>query len=138
MTAVYFDASAVVKLLLPEDDRTLALTLWEAGTASLASTLTLAEVHAAVSAAVRSRRIVGGVDALHDAIDDLWSRLWVIPLDDTIARAAGRLSRRHHLSGADAVHLASAIAVAPVLMVTWDQRLAAAALAEGLSVAPSP
>lgn len=52
--------------------------------------------------------------------------------------SAGQLARTHGLRGADAVHLASALAVRdPELIVAvWDRRLHSAALATGCRVAP--
>jgi predicted nucleic acid-binding protein len=44
------------------------------------------------------------------------------------------------LRGADAIHLASALAVgdAELLMAAWDRRLSTAARAAGLAVTPPP
>ena len=55
-----------------------------------------------------------------------------------VSRTAGALAVRHSLSGADAVHLASAVAIASIdpVMAVWDVRLHAAAGALGLKVAP--
>jgi glutamate formiminotransferase len=68
-----------------------------------------------------------------------------VPLTDTtmadaiaLARETGRaLAERHALRAYDAVHLASALALADpdVVVATWDQNLRAAAAAEGFTVA---
>jgi predicted nucleic acid-binding protein len=52
---------------------------------------------------------------------------------------AGQLARVHALRGADAVHLASALAIGdPDLVVAvWDRRLHAGAKAAGVRVAPA-
>lgn len=59
-------------------------------------------------------------------------------VDERLARTAGELAERLALRAYDAVHLAAALDIAEIdiLMVTWDQDLAAAARAAGLSVAP--
>jgi predicted nucleic acid-binding protein len=55
-----------------------------------------------------------------------------------VAREAGRLAVDHPLSGADAVHLASALQLTDdVIVATWDHRLHAAAVASGLTVVPA-
>jgi len=73
------------------------------------------------------------IEKLHDA-------LRVISIDDALARQAGDLAERHALRGCDAVHLASALAIdvpGDLVIATWDQELAAAALAEGRMVVPA-
>jgi hypothetical protein len=53
-------------------------------------------------------------------------------------RHAGELAGLHALRGADAVHLASALAIADpdLVIAVWDRRLHAGALAAGINVAP--
>ena len=71
--------------------------------------------------------------------DAIRSRLIVIELGAEVATAAAHLTQARGLKGADAVHLASALALEDpqVVVATWDRRLHAAALAEGLTVAPA-
>ncbi len=67
-----------------------------------------------------------------------WSAIRVVELSDEIADAAAALVDRLVLGGADAVHLASALALSgtdPVL-AAWDRRLHLAASQAGLRVAP--
>lgn len=73
------------------------------------------------------------------AIDSLYAELHVIGIDDALARSAGELAELHGLRGYDAVHLASAISVkdAELVMVTWDQDQAGAAVASGHAVVPA-
>jgi len=79
------------------------------------------------------RHAVRGLDAIGD-------ELHVIELDGRLAHAAGELAERRSLRGHDAVHLAAALAVEdPDLVVTtWDDDLARAALAEERAVVPAP
>ena len=53
--------------------------------------------------------------------------------------AAGDLAALHSLRGADAVHLASAVAlgVADLTVAVWDQRFHAGVIAAGLAAAPA-
>jgi predicted nucleic acid-binding protein len=103
------------------------------------SRLIYPEARAAVAMAQRVGRI--DVRALRDAvraIDDLYAELRVIGVDDALARSAGELAERYGLRGYDAVHLASAIGIedSSLVMVTWDEDLATAALACGAAVVP--
>jgi predicted nucleic acid-binding protein len=72
-------------------------------------------------------------------IDDLCGELAVIGLDEALARAAGELAEHHALRGYDAVHLASATAIAhpDLVMATWDRDLASAAVVMDLAVVPA-
>jgi predicted nucleic acid-binding protein len=61
-------------------------------------------------------------------------------VDAAVVAGAGELAAWHGLAALDAIHLGSAADVAtgtrPFAFVTFDRRLAAAALAEGLTVLP--
>jgi len=136
---VYFDASAFVKLVVDEDGSDLAAQLWNGCDAALSSRLAYPEVCAALAAAGRNRQL-GPRDlrSARRAWDDFWAATRVVELTDTVARRAGGLARAHALRGADAVHLASALAVGdPDLVVAvWDRQLGAGAHAEHLRTAP--
>ncbi|MCB0972865.1 MAG: PIN domain-containing protein, partial [Acidimicrobiales bacterium] len=61
-----------------------------------------------------------------------------IELSQPIAEDAAALAERRALKGADAIHLASALALdGDLVFTTWDRRLHAAARAQGLRVAPA-
>ena len=62
-----------------------------------------------------------------------------VELTETVEQHAARLVAAHALRGADAVHLASALAITdPSLIVAaWDTRLRAGAAAEILAIAPA-
>lgn len=57
-----------------------------------------------------------------------------------VERHAGQLARSQALRGADAVHLASALALADpdLIIAVWDPRLHAGAASAELRVAPAP
>ncbi len=107
----------------------------------MSSQLVYPEARAAMAAAHRAGRV--GPRRLRTAVEgveELYGALRVIALDEPLARAAGDLAERHALRGYDAVHLASALAIdAPgeLIVATWDQELAAAAVAEGRMVVPA-
>lgn len=136
---VYFDSSAFVKLLVDEDGSEVAATLWDGCDAAVSSRLAYPEVRAALAAATRARRLSADDLARAEAAwEGFWGGVRAVELSDAVAAHAGRLAVEHALRGADAVHLASLLAiggVAPVFAV-WDQRLRAGAISAGVSPAP--
>ncbi len=140
MALVYFDASAFVKLVVQEQGSETAARLWDGCDAALSSRLAYPEVCAALAAAGRQRDL--GERALATA-ERAWYEYWAatrpVELTSAVERRAGELAQRHALRGADAVHLASALAIGdPELVVAvWDRRLHAGAVAVHLAVAPA-
>ncbi len=140
MPVVFFDSSALVKLLVEEPGSDLAARLWDEADVVVASRLAAPEVVAALTAARRAARLDA---ASGRTAHRLWSELWpaarVVELTPAVADEAARLAGRYVLGGADAVHLASAMTLveaAPIL-VAWDIRLRTAAQGAGLAVAPA-
>ena len=140
MALVYFDSSALVKLVIDETGTELAVELWDGCDAALASRLAYPEVRAALAAAARNHDLGAGQFA---AAEDAWERYWAavrpVELTPAVERRAGELAGQCGLRGADAVHLASALAIGdPDLVVAvWDRRLHAGARAAGTLVAPA-
>lgn len=140
MALVYFDSSALVKLVLDEAGSDIAARLWNGCDAALSSRLAYPEVRAALAAAGRNHDLTASdvSDALADW-ETFWGAVRPVELSRDVERAAGSLAVAHGLRGADAVHLASALAVGrPGLTVAvWDRRLHAGVVAAGLAVAPA-
>ena len=140
MPLVYFDASAFVKLLAEEAGSDLAAELWDGCDAAVSSRLSYPEVRAALAAAGRNHDLAAG-DL--DSAEQTWSYYWAatrpVELTPAVEQDAGHLARLHSLRGADAVHLASALAIADtdLVVAVWDRRLHAGAQAAGLRVAPA-
>ena len=140
MPLVYFDSSAFVKLLAEEAGSDLAAQLWDGCDAAVASRLAYPEVRAALAAAARNHDLAE--TDLYDAErawDGYWGSTRPVELTPAVEQHAGQLARTHALRGADAVHLASALAIGdpgPVL-AAWDRRLHAGAQAVGLLTAPA-
>ena len=136
----YFDASALVKLLVDEVGSEPAARLWDGADALLSSRVSYAEVRAALAAANRSGRL--GQREYRKA-KQLWAVYWdavrIIETGSHLDELAGTLAETHALSGFDAIHLASATAVgAPGLVfATWDARLHAAAGVLGYRTLPA-
>ena len=140
MALVYFDSSALVKLVLDEDGSDIAAVLWNACDVALSSRLAYPEVCAALAAAGRNHDLTESEAS--DAAAEwemFWSSMRPVELTADIERVAGALAGHHQLRGADAVHLASAVALgsADLTVAVWDRRLHAGAVAIGLAVAPA-
>lgn len=139
MALVYFDASALVKLVVDEPGSDLADSLWDGCDTPLSNRLADVEVRAALAASRRSHDLdEDDLSIALDGWDALWSAVRPVELTAIVARRAGVLARDHALSGADAVHLASALALGErdLVMAVWDRRLHAGA-SHHLSVAPA-
>lgn len=140
MAIVYFDSSAFVKLVIDEAGSDLAAALWDGCDAAVSSRLAYPEVRAALAAGGRAGRLARD-EKLH--AESLWEDFWAatrpVELTDAVATHAGELASRHSLRGADAVHLASLLAVSSTetVFAVWDQRLRAGGQAAGVRLAPS-
>jgi uncharacterized protein len=68
-----------------------------------------------------------------------WAATRPVELTLAVERHAGQLARTHALRGADAVHLASALAIGDpgLIIAVWDRRIHADARAAGCRVAPN-
>ena len=139
MTIVYFDSSALVKLIVEDEGSDLVAELWDGCDAAISSRLAYPEVRAALSAAGRAHRLSGEDRRRAEAT---WERFWAatraVELVASVALRAGELAGAHALRGADAVHLASALALGRDVTVfaAWDRRLRAGAEAAGLRLVP--
>ncbi|MGI8781363.1 MAG: type II toxin-antitoxin system VapC family toxin [Solirubrobacteraceae bacterium] len=139
MAIVYFDSSAFVKLVVEEDGSDLAAVLWDGCDAAVASRLAYPEVRAALAAAERAHRLDPAARRRAEAAwEDYWAATRPVELTEPVAAQAGRLAGQHALRGADAVHLASLLAVgtAATMFAVWDERLRARARVAGVQVAP--
>jgi len=137
---VYFDSSALVKLVLDETGSDTAVVLWNACDAALSSRLAYPEVCAALAAAGRNHDLTESeASAAADEWETFWASMRPIELSANVETVAGELAVQHRIRGADAVHLASALALgsADIIMAAWDKRLHAGAVAVGLAVAPA-
>jgi uncharacterized protein len=137
---IYFDSSALVKLLAEEAGSDLAAELWDGCDAALASRLAYPEVRAALAAAARNHDITETeLDEAERDWDGYWAAVRPVELTALVERQAGELARAHALRGADAVHLASALAISDrdLIVAVWDRRLHAGAREAGCRVAPA-
>ena len=135
----YFDTSALVKLYLTEDGSEQAMTLFAAAEVAIVNALAFVEVRAALAAAVRAGRLKAA--AFETAKADLQTLRETFAVVDPggVLDAAADIAERYALRAYDAVHLATALAVAAddLVFVCWDAELSAAASQAGLAVAGS-
>lgn len=140
MALVYFDSSALVKLVVEEDGSDLVAELWDNCDAALSSRLAYPEVRAALAASARNHDL-GDEDLLtaEDAWEEFWAATRPVELTPAVERQAGQLAKSHALRGADAVHMASALALndPDLVVAVWDRRLHVGVLAAGGRVAPA-
>ncbi len=140
MSLVYFDSSALVKLVLDEVGSDIAAVLWNGCDAALSSRLAYPEVCAALAAAGRNHDLTRSeVSAASAEWDTFWGSMRLVELSADVEQSAGELAALHGLRGADAVHLASALALGAtdLTVAVWDRRLHATVIAAGLAVAPA-
>ncbi|MDX6342866.1 MAG: uncharacterized protein QOH87_3004 [Trebonia sp.] len=137
---VYFDSSALVKLVIEEPGSPLVAELWDACDSALSSRLAYPEVRAALAASARNHEL--GDDELRDA-ERAWEEFWAatrkVELTADVEQRAGQLARSHALRGADAVHLASVLAIDDddLVVAVWDRRLHGGVRTSGIQVAPA-
>lgn len=139
MPLVYFDATAFVKLLVEEPGTQLAVALWDGCDAAVSSRLAYPEVRAALTAAHRNHDLDrNGLEQAEGSWEEFWGATRPVELTPAVGHHAGELARQHGLRGADAVHLASALAMSDqsLIVAAWDRRLQDGALASHLAVAP--
>ena len=122
---VYFDASALVKLVVPEPE-SAALAAW-AGSRSPRASCTLARVEVVRAVRPHGSQAVRTARSLLDELD-------LTQLDDELLDLAGELEPP--LRSLDAIHLAAALELGDDLeaVVTYDARMAHGAEALGLPV----
>lgn len=135
----YFDTSGLAKLILhDEEGADVAAALFEQATDVYTSWLAYPETRSAVAHAYRDGRLTEtGLQEAWAHQDELWRNINLIDLSPGVARQAGDLIAQFPLSGADAVHIASALAVragSAITFASWDNRQVAAAEALGLLV----
>lgn len=141
MALAYLDTSALVKLCVAEPGTDLVAAVWDGADLVVTSRLADAEVRAVLASGRRAGALDD--DAARTAAA-AWRRLSAgLRLVETVPAVldeAARLVERHPLRAADAVHLASALVLRSpdLLVLAWDEHLAAAARAEGLTVLPRP
>lgn len=133
----YFDTSALVRLYLTEDGSEQAMTLFAAAEVAIVNALAFVEVRAALAAAVRAGRLEAAELATAKADLRTLAETFVVVDPGGVLDAAPDAAEHYALRAYDAVHLATALAVAAddLVFVCWDVDLSAAASRAGLATA---
>lgn len=132
---LYWDASAVISVLFRDEHSDTAWTLARQDGVHILSTLAAAEVHAVIARIERERILADVlVQAARQAFaSGPWRRLNMQPAWELFEQYAARWPLR----GADLWHLALAktlqLELPEVRLLTFDRRLAIAAVGEGLA-----
>jgi uncharacterized protein len=137
---IYLDASALVKLFVPEPESDAINEALIGAEDVIISDLALTEMASALGRRLRERRLrIPDVRRLQREAGKLANACSHAELTPPVHRRAERLllsSRDVALRTLDALHLATALAADAATLVTFDPRLRAAAQAQGLYVAP--
>lgn len=128
MGRFYLDTSALVKLVIAEAESDALSRYLGATPRIISSRVAEVEVRRAVA---RQREVDAG-----DRVESLMRRMALVELDADVAKRAAALAPPG-LRTLDAIHLASALGIAPELdaLIVYDLRLADAARLAGLPVA---
>jgi predicted nucleic acid-binding protein len=137
---VYLDASALVKLFVPEPESDALNEALVGAEDVIVSDLALTEMASALGRRVREGRLPqADARRLQRLAEKLAVACRRVELTPPIHRRAERLvltSRKVPLRALDALHLAAALDADVATVVTFDPRLRAAAAAQSLYVAP--
>jgi predicted nucleic acid-binding protein len=131
----YFDTSALIKVILTEQESQVASRAWEAADTRLTSRVTYPEARAALAAAQRVGRLTrSGLARAKRTLEERVTETDVVELGGDVSRLAGDVAERFAVRGFDAIHLASALVLEAdeAVFVTWDDAQAAAAREAGL------
>ena len=128
-SVVYLDSSAIVKLVVPEPESSVLRRYLQLRDERVASELARVEVFRAL------RRGHGADPATLRRAEQVLDGIALVALDEPVLGAAGILEPEQ-LRSLDAIHLATALSLEGLeSLVTYDQRLLAAAAGAGLAVA---
>lgn len=137
---LYLDTSSLVKLYIEEEGSRMVKRQVSEAEAVATSNVAYAEARAAFARKHRERGL--SEEEYRHVVDDFrgeWGAYLVIDVSEAVIALAGDLAERHDLRGFDAIHLASALVLrdkmqSSVAFSCADERLQAAAEAEGLSI----
>jgi predicted nucleic acid-binding protein len=137
---VYLDASALVKLLVPEPESDALNEALVGADDVIISDLALTELASALGRRIREQRLAPpDARKIQREADKLASACHRVELTPPIHRRAERLLlsvREVPLRALDALHVATALTADAATLVTYDPRLRAAAAGQGLFAAP--
>lgn len=134
----YFDASAVVPLVLHEVGSQRAIDYWDEAERVMSVSVAHVEAHAALVRAERGRRISKAeLRSFTGVLERVLETMSFIAVDDELIRTGVVIAQSTGLRAYDAVHLAAAMSLndSDVVFVAGDRALLEAAAAVGLHTA---
>ena len=137
----YFDASAIIPLLIDEPLSDLAYRLWQRASWVATARVSYVEARAGLGRACRMGRI--SPEGLREAVESLEvldRRFHHVEITPDLVTSAGDLAEEVALRAYDAVQLAAALSldIRDLVVVTGDRQLASAAQALGLASISDP
>ena len=129
---VYLDTSALVAVAVDGAARSVVIDALERDTDWCSSALSISEAMALVA---RLTDEVALQSELEDAVQLLWDRMAVVPVDQPCLDRAAWITREQPVKIADAIHLAAADRLPrPISYVTFDSAQIPVALSMGFDV----
>ncbi|MEJ7824338.1 MAG: type II toxin-antitoxin system VapC family toxin [Solirubrobacteraceae bacterium] len=127
---LYLDASALVKRYVAEPESDVVGAAMRAASGWFICRIGFVET-------VRAVGIAAGLKATEVVVGE-WPAFAIVEIDQQLVENAAALALDQDLRSLDALHLAAALVLAPedLVFATWDRRLHAAALTQGLAVLP--
>ncbi|MGH8961810.1 MAG: type II toxin-antitoxin system VapC family toxin [Jatrophihabitantaceae bacterium] len=114
----YLDTSALVPILIEESSSRACQRLWNDADDLVVARIGYVETAAALAAARRLGRLTTRQQRLAlRSLDELWSQMQIIEIDQPLVIRAAHLADALSLRGYDAVHAAAAESVANGLLV---------------------
>lgn len=132
----YFDTSALVPLLVEEPASPLCRQAWDAADDVVSVRIAFVESAAALARARRLKRLSRRAQAeALERLEDAWSQLQIVEVDQPLMSRASMLADAHGLRGYDATHCAAAESIkdATVVTASGDGQLLTAWKALGLN-----
>jgi predicted nucleic acid-binding protein len=134
---VYFDSSALIKLLLDEPDSQIALDVWNEADLIVTSQISYLEVYAGLARAMREnppKLSKTGYDDAKAQFEQLWAEVFSIVVSSDLIQDARDAAERYSLRAYDALQFATALTVADdgISLATTDKDLERAARAENI------
>ena len=135
---LYLDTSALVKKYFDEKHSSEVISAWKSSQGIATAAVAYAELLAAVyrkASQVKANKV--RIEKVVDVFKEDWTTFIIVEVDPRLNETIQYLIARYGLRGFDAIHLASALTVAPAipddfLFACYDDRLNPAARAEGL------
>lgn len=132
----YLDTSALVPLLIDEPTSPMCERLWDDADDVVSVQIGYVEAAAAIAQARRIGRLTRSQQrAAVTLLDEKWSQLQIVDVDEALVHRAGTLADLHSLRGYDATHCAGAESIndAEVVAASGDRQLLAAWRALGMN-----